>query len=138
MKVPELNLLLAWTWLLLGFVSGMCLGLYFRDEKWLGGYGSFRRRLYRLAHISFFGLGAVNLCFFLTLRAWPLPPNTVLVAGWSFIVGALAMPVCCLLLAHFPRTHLLFMVPVLSLLLGGILTVLGLSHSLTLPTLSRL
>ena len=32
-------------------------------EDWLGGYGSFKRRLYRLAHISFFGLAIVNLMF---------------------------------------------------------------------------
>lgn len=74
----NLNLVLAWLWILLGFVSGMVLGLFFHRENWLGGYGSFRRRMYRLAHISFFGLGAVNLLFWLTLQRsrqpnrWPV------------------------------------------------------------------
>jgi hypothetical protein len=57
------NLTLAWLWILLGFVSGMVLGLFFHRENWLGGYGSFQRRMYRLGHISFFGLGAVNALF---------------------------------------------------------------------------
>ncbi|HXR49058.1 MAG TPA: hypothetical protein VN784_16610, partial [Candidatus Limnocylindrales bacterium] len=59
------NLFLAWLWILLGFVTGMALGLFFHHENWLGGYGSFKRRMYRLGHISFFGLGAVNLLFWL-------------------------------------------------------------------------
>jgi hypothetical protein len=44
----------------------LILGLYFHDENWLGGYASFRRRMYRLAHIPFFGPGAVNLLFYFT------------------------------------------------------------------------
>ena len=62
------NLFLAWLWILLGFVTGMVLGLCFHHENWLGGYGSFKRRMYRLAHISLFGLGAVNLLFWLTMQ----------------------------------------------------------------------
>ncbi len=122
----EINLLLAWVWLLAGFGSGMVLGLFFRGENWLGGYGSFRRRLYRLAHISFFGLGIVNLGFYLTVRAVSVAGWAVPAASWGFLAGAVTMPVCCLLLAHFPRTHLLFAVPVLSLLAGGLSTVAGL------------
>ena len=53
----NLNLFLGWLWILLGFVSGMALGMFFHRENWLGGYGSFKRRMYRLGHISFFGLG---------------------------------------------------------------------------------
>jgi hypothetical protein len=48
------NLLAAWVGILMGFLSGLALGLCFHRENWLGGYGSFKRRLYRLAHISLF------------------------------------------------------------------------------------
>ena len=41
------------------------------------------------------------------------------------MAGAITMPVCCLLMAHFPRTVPLFSVPVLSLLLGGLLTTIA-------------
>lgn len=126
--VPQLNLLVAWVWLSLGFVSGLLLGLFFHRENWLGGYGSFRRRLYRLAHISFFGLGIVNLAFYLTAREASLSPSTVSVAGWGFVIGAVSMPLCCVLMAHFPRTRPLFAVPVMSLLLAGSLVMVGVVH----------
>lgn len=121
----NLNLFLAWLWILLGFTSGMVLGMFFRSENWLGGYGSFQRRMYRLGHISFFGLGAVNLLFWLTLKNIPsLAGPLAAVASWAFIVGAIAMPVCCVVMAHFPKAHMIFAVPVISLITGGILTFL--------------
>ena len=118
------NLFLAWLWILLGFVTGMVLGLFFARENWLGGYGSFKRRMYRLAHISFFGLGAVNLLFWLTTKNLPLTDPLASIAAWAFIVGAITMPVCCVIMAHFPKAHLIFAAPVMSLILGGILTLL--------------
>lgn len=121
------NLFLAWLWILLGFVSGMTLGMFFHRENWLGGYGSFQRRMYRLAHISFFGLGAVNLLFWLTLQKVPAAEPSAGIASWAFIIGAVTMPICCVAMAHFSRrggTHLIFAVPVLSLITGGLLTLL--------------
>jgi hypothetical protein len=121
----HLNLILAWVWISLGFLSGLVLGLFFHDEHWLGGYATLKRRLYRLAHISFFGLGIANLCFYWTARSVS-GPATWSIPSWSFIIGALTMPLCCVLMAHLPRARSLFAVPVLSLLLGGILTVIAL------------
>jgi hypothetical protein len=118
------NLILAWLWILLGFISGMALGMFFHGENWLGGYGSFKRRMYRLGHISFFGLGAVNLLFWLTAQNFSLAGQLVSVASWAFIVGAITMPVCCVVMAHFPKAHLVFSVPVVSLIAGGILTLM--------------
>lgn len=118
------NLFLGWLWILLGFVFGMVLGMFFHGENWLGGYGSFQRRMYRLGHISFFGLGAVNLLFWLTLRQIPPVEPLAGLASSAFLVGAITMPVCCLVMAHCPKTHLIFAVPVLSLVAGGVLTLL--------------
>jgi len=119
----KINLLAAWVGILLGFLSGLALGLGFHRENWLGGYGSFTRRLYRLAHISLFGLGAVNLLFYFTTRA--LPAGTLLaLASSTFIAGAITMPVCCLIMAHFPNTRSLFALPVVSLVTGGVLTLM--------------
>lgn len=128
MKAFQINLLLAWVWICLGFLSGLGLGLFFHRENWLGGYGSLKRRLYRLCHISFFGLGVLNLCFYLTLQALDLRGTAVVIASWAFIAGAVTMPLCCLLMAHFPRVVPIFSVPVVSLLLGGILTVVGVAQ----------
>jgi hypothetical protein len=119
----EVNLVAAWAGILLGFASGLILGLFFRNETWLGGYANFKRRMYRLGHISFFGLGAVNLLFYLTARDWPWS-GWISLASLAFIVGAISMPICCVLLAHFPKLHLLFGFPVLSLLFAGVVTLI--------------
>jgi hypothetical protein len=118
------NLIAAWTGILLGFLSGMVLGMFFHHEGWLGGYGSFKRRMYRLGHISFFGLGVVNLLFWLTLKLHPVAGPLVNLASGTFIVGAITMPLCCVAMAHFPKLHLIFAVPVVSLITGGLLTLL--------------
>ena len=120
----EINLLLAWLWILLGFVSGMVLGMFFRGENWLGGYASFKRRMYRLGHISFFGLGAVNLLFCLTVQNFALAGPLIHFASLAFITGAIAMPLCCVVMASFPKAHLIFSVQVVSLITGGILTLM--------------
>ncbi len=118
------NLILAWLWILLGFTSGMVLGMFFHGENWLGGYASFKRRMYRLGHISFFGLGAVNLLFCLTVQNFSLAGPLIHFASLAFIIGAIAMPVCCVVMAHFPKAHLIFAVPVVSLITGAVLTLL--------------
>jgi hypothetical protein len=129
-SIFHLNLVSAWIGILLGFLTGLVFGLFFHRENWLGGYGSFKRRMYRLCHISFFGLAVVNFMFYLTAHGLAFQGWPVEIASTAFIVGAVSMPLCCLLMAHFPRTHLLFSIPVISLLLGGVLTVVPLiQHS---------
>jgi len=122
------NLFLAWLWIVLGFATGLMLGLFFHLENWLGGYSSFKRRMYRLAHISCFGLGAVNLLFWLTARNFSSPGPFAGIASCAFIVGAITMPLCCVVMAHFPKSHLIFAVPVVSLILGGALTLTLVLH----------
>ena len=120
----HLNLLVAWLWVGLGFGSGLLLGLKFHHENWLGGYASWKRRLYRLGHISFFGLGMVNLMFYFTARNFPAGDLLAMIASAGFVLGAFTMPVCCLIMAHFPRWRGLFAIPVLSLLTAGVFTVI--------------
>ena len=124
MQIPQLNLAFAWLWMLVGFISGMLLGMGFHKAGWLGGYDSLQRRLYRLGHIACFALGSLNLMFYLTATSLQLSGAIVSTAGACFIVGAVAMPLCCVLMAHWPRLHLIFAVPVVSLLTGGTLTLL--------------
>ena len=117
----QLNLLLGWLWIVLGFVSGAIMGLWFHRENWLGGYGSWMRRLYRLGHISFFGLGLLNLMFFLTFNSLPLA-GVFPAASVSFAIGAVSMPLCCVIAAHKPAWKSIFAVPVLSLMTAAVLT----------------
>ena len=121
---PQINLIAAWSGILLGFLSGMVQGMCFHRENWLGGYASLKRRMYRLGHISFFGLGAVNLFFWLTATSSNLSSGIASIVSWAFIVGAVTMPLCCVVMAHFPKLHLIFAVPVISLIAGGALTLM--------------
>jgi FtsH-binding integral membrane protein len=118
--------MIAWLWILLGFISGAWLGLNFHREDWLGGYASHRRRLYRLGHISFFGLAAINLLFVFTLQ--PLADQQSVGAGMvhtasiAFVAGTITMPLCCAVAAHQRDVRALFAIPVTSLIVGGICT----------------
>lgn len=121
-SLASLNLLVAWLWFTLGTVAGLVLGSFFHKGDWLGGYGSLRRRMYRLGHISFFGLGILNLLFFFTASTLASPTPLLPVASWALVVGAVTMPLCCGLMAWSTRCRLLFAIPVISVLLGSALT----------------
>jgi hypothetical protein len=120
--IIQVNLALAWLWIMVGFASGFVLGLFFHREDWLGGYGSFPRRLYRLAHIAFFGTGFVNFGFWLTASRLDWGGTALIVASWAFVVGAITMPVCCVLMVQSPKFKLLFGVPAFSLIAGAVAT----------------
>lgn len=118
---PDINVLAAWIGFLAGMVSGVIPGLMFRGEKWMGGYTSWERRLTRLGHISFFGLGFINLAFGLTMRSMGITEGLY----WPsllFIVGAISMPTVCYLCAWKPVIRHLFFIPVLSLIIATIIT----------------
>ena len=123
----QLNLWAAWTGVLMGFVSGAVAGVCFSRADWLGGYGSWRRRLMRLGHISFFGLAGINLMFALTARALADPaqpmPTGLLIAGGLLIGGAITMPTLCFLSAWRESWRHLFVVPV-GFLIAGVVTLI--------------
>lgn len=123
MKPPQLNLLFAWAWIVAGFASGLIMGLFFNREQWLGGYTSLKRRLFRLTHISFFGLGAVNLMYYFTARFALTVSGWQEIAAWGFVVGGITMPLACVIMACWTRAKGVFAVPVISLLLSGVLTI---------------
>jgi hypothetical protein len=120
------NELFGWVWILLGMLAGLGLGLGFHRENWLGGYASHPRRLIRLGHISFFGLGLINVLFALAAPRIRLEAVPLTIAGWSLVLGGLTMPVCCALMAWRKALQPLFALPVTSLLVGAALTVMGL------------
>lgn len=117
----QLNLLAAWIGFLAGVVSGVVPGLFFHGEDWMGGYGSWRRRLTRLGHVSFFGIGFLNLGFALTVRSLGLEGGLA-AASALFITGAASMPLLCYLSAWKKPFRHLFFIPVLSLACAVALT----------------
>lgn len=117
-----INLQAAWIGILLGCLAGAVPGLFFHKNDWQGGYASWRRRMIRLAHIAFFGIGIINLSFFLTARALGLEGG-LQTASFLLILGAVAMPLICYLSAWKIFFRHLFFIPALSVSFGILLFV---------------
>lgn len=114
----DVNLCLGWVWITIGFISGAILGLYFYNPDWLGGYGSWRRRMVRLGHISFLGTGLLNLAFVFTFAHGETSAPSI--ASWLFVAGAVTMPLVCFLAAWRDSLRHLFPIPVASLIGAGL------------------
>ena len=113
------NLLVGWASMVAGTLSGAAIGLFFHRESWMGGYASLRRRMIRLGHIAFFGLGILNVLFALSVAAAaPAAPYNRF-AAVSFAVAVVTMPACCFLTAWRPAMKVLFPIPVAAVL-GGL------------------
>jgi hypothetical protein len=117
MSVPEINYQVGWIAILTGLAIGTVLGLFFHREDWLGGYASWRRRMIRLGHISFFGTGFLNLAFVFSMEHLKLR-TLPMIASTAFVVGAVTMPAICFLSAWRGSFRHLFFIPVVSLLLA--------------------
>jgi uncharacterized membrane protein len=113
-----INITAAWIGFLLGGISGAIPGLFFYRFDWLGGYTSWPRRLVRLAHISFFGIGFLNLGLGLTgqLIGIGSPLASVLM-----LIGAVTMPLLCYASAFRPAFRHLFFIPAGSVILSIVL-----------------
>jgi hypothetical protein len=123
--MPTLNLIAGWFGMLAGVLSGAIIGLFFHQEQWMGGYASYRRRLTRLGHIAFFGLGFLNLIFAATSAQLPLSGYALATASWALILGAVTMPACCFLSAWRKPLRHLFPIPVLSVTTGILAILIG-------------
>jgi hypothetical protein len=118
MEIAAPNLLAGWIALLVGAITGAIIGCFFHEEEWMGGYSSFRRRMARLGHISFWGIGFINILFALSVQALELSTMHVRLASGAFILALVTMPLCCFLTAWRKPFRHLFPVPVLSVVVG--------------------
>lgn len=116
--IATTNFYAAWLAILLGLTSGTIQGLFFHDENWLGGYGSWTRRMLRLGHISFFGLAFLNFAFVMSALYLKLRECDIVWTGRLLLVGLVTMPLVCYLSAIKKDFRHLFPVPVISLLTG--------------------
>ena len=116
---------IAWIGMLLGVLSGALIGLFFHREDGMGGYNSFRRRLTRLGHISFFGLGFINFFFAISHHVAGVATGCAIPAAIAFTVGAITMPTFCFLTAWKKPFRHFFFIPVTSVATGIILTLAG-------------
>ena len=111
------NVVAAWIAIFAGIVAGMITGLFFHQEQFLGGYTGWPRRLVRLGHVAFFGLGFINLGFALTTQTLQIRSG-IKVPSILLILGLVTMPLVCYLAAFRKPFRHLFVIPVLSVLAG--------------------
>lgn len=121
-----MNWSFGWGMILTAFVSGAFLGLFFHRDDFLGGYGSFRRRLVRLGHIALAALGMINILYALSpvaAKATVAPSaSQVDVASFGFLLGGLGMPAVCFLSSWRSGFRYLFPIPVALLIVAVIQT----------------
>ena len=113
----DLNIWAAWIGVLSGVLTGIWHGLHFHDIGWLGGYASWKRRLMRLGHISFFGIAILNLAFAWTIRDLHWRPDT-LIPSISLAAAQVLMPLVCYLAAWRGAMRRLFFLPVSCVLIA--------------------
>lgn len=111
-----LNWYAGWLYILLAFVTGAVIGLWFHNDQWLGGYTSFRRRILRLGHIALAALGMMNVL--VGLQQISLDQSLTVLGQWGFVVGGISMPLVCFLSAYRKPFRHLFFIPVTSLIVG--------------------
>ncbi|NOZ41010.1 MAG: hypothetical protein GXP24_12420 [Planctomycetes bacterium] len=114
-----MNWYFGWGMIFTAFVTGAIIGLYFHSDDFLGGYGSFRRRILRLGHIALAALGMVNILYYLSFAsAEPSMPSWL--ASIGFLVGGISMPLVCFLSAWRAGFRHLFFIPVIALVMATI------------------
>ena len=127
------NHAIGWSSLALGAASGLILGLWSFDgpmpvPEWLGDYGDTPRRLARLGHIAFFGLGILNL-----LLAWELPWLGLRAGGRrtasvAMNFGNLFLPLTLFAAAAYQPLKYLMALPALAVTLAMTLATWGVLH----------
>lgn len=116
-----MNWYFGWGMILTAFVTGAIIGLYFHSDNFLGGYGSFRRRILRLGHIALAALGMVNILYDLSFASAE-PSMLGWLASIGFLVGGISMPSVCFLSAWRAGFRHLFFIPVIALVMAAIQT----------------
>ena len=113
------NRVIGWLSLVLGAGTGLVLGLWSFNgpapvPEWLGGYDELSRRLARLGHIAFFGLGIINILVARELSRLALGPALVRAASITMNFGNVFLPTTLFLAAVFHPCKYLMPAPATS------------------------
>jgi hypothetical protein len=103
-----------------GLALGMMLGLVARFEDGWGGYGSFRRRAARLAHVAAVMLPLIAGFYALALGAHPEGLEAAWLGAWLWIAGGIGLPVVLAVAAWRPRLKLALPAPATAVVCGAV------------------
>jgi hypothetical protein len=126
-KPGEWNRRVGWLSTCLGVISGSIMGLWsfdgpFAVPAWLGEYDQTSRRLARLGHIAFFGLGILNVLVAGELRRSGLGFWGRRTASWAMNFGNVFLPLTLFAAAAYRPLKYGMGAPVLAVLLALVLT----------------
>jgi hypothetical protein len=124
------NRRIGWLSLGLGAATGLILGLWSFDGPfpvpgWLGDYDHTARRLARLGHIAFFGLGILNLLVSGELRRTVLGPLGRKTASWAMNFGNIFLPLTLFAAAAYRPFKYTMSAPALAVFLALVVTAYG-------------
>src|SRR5262249_19243778 len=119
----EWNRRIGWLSTCLGAISGAIMGLWSFDgplpvPAWLGEYDQTSRRLARLGHIAFFGLGILNVLLAGELRRSRLGVWGRRTASWAMNFGNVFLPLTLFAAAAYRPLKYGMGAPVLAVLLA--------------------
>ena len=94
----ESNRTVGWASLAVGVATGLVMGLWSFDGPlptpvWLGAYGDTPRRLARLGHIAFIGLGTINILLARELTESSLGDPARRLASGAMNLGNVLLPI---------------------------------------------
>jgi len=123
----------AWWSLALGAATGLLLGLWSFDgpvatPAFLGAYDDTARRLARLGHIAWFGLGFINLFVARELPRLGLTERGRRLAAGAMNFGNLGLPITLFAAAAFAPLKYAMALPATAVLLALVLTAYGVRH----------
>jgi hypothetical protein len=126
----EWNRRIGWASTCVGAASGLILGLWSFDGPfpvpgWLGEYDQTARRLARLGHIAFFGLGILNLLMVSELRRDSLGRWNRRVASWVMNFGNIGLPLTLFAAAAYRPCKYFMSVPALAVFVALVIIAHG-------------
>jgi hypothetical protein len=124
------NRLVGWTSLAVGIAVGLVMGLWSFDgpmqpPDWIGEYADTSRRLVRLGHIAFIGLGTIDILIERELERSSLAPAARAVASWSMVVGNVLLPMTLFAAAANRPVKYFMAVPASAVFLALVLAAAG-------------
>jgi hypothetical protein len=122
-----------------GIATGLVLGLWSFDgpvpvPAWLGQYGDTPRRLARLGHIAFLGLGILNLLLANELPRSGLGMRGKRAAAWAMNLGNIALPVGLFIAAAWAPAKYALSIPATAVFVALTLIAWGARPSLQPPS----
>jgi hypothetical protein len=129
------NLIIGWTCMAVGVGTGLILGLWSFDgpvavPEWIGAYGDTSRRLIRLGHIAFIGLGISNILLSREMPRLALGAAGRRLASIAMNFGNIFLPVTLFAAGAYRPAKFLMALPATSVFLALILAAYGTRRAL--------